>query len=379
MELKYTGEVFAITSGGLKTGTTYDGVLEGVVDLDLEKLTGWKGGFFHANGYQIHGQGPTNFAGNEFTISNVEAMPATRLYELWFEQAMFSNNLKVRAGQLAADGDFFASEVATHFLNGTFGWPGLLAVDLPAGGPAYPLATPGVRAAFTPSDRLTVLAAVYNGSPADPDAPEPEKSNRHGLDFRLKDPPLLMFESQYKYGRQAHDGEPVNTIKLGGWYHFADFGDQRTGAPLQGNHGIYVVVDQLLYALPGSDNKGINAFGRITGSPSDRNPIDFYFDAGVSFSGFVDGRPGDVFSAAVGYGHFSKDASAADRDAGLSAVRDHEVVFEASYEAEVMAGWSVIPDFQYVWHPGGNVPDPSHPSRALQDVTIVGLRSALKF
>ena len=379
LQMTYTGEVFAITSGGLKTGATYDGVLECAVDLDLDKFMGWKGGSFHVNGYQIHGQGPANFAGNVFTISNIEALLATRLYELWFEQALFAGSLKIRIGQLAADGDFLASKVASHFLNGTFGWPGLLAADLPAGGPAYPLATPGLRAAFIPSDRLTVAGAIYNGSPADPNAPRPEESNRDGLDFRLKDPPLVMVESQYKYGRQAHGGAAFNTIKFGGWFHFGDFADQRTGAPLRRYHGLYAVVDHLVYALPSSGDKGISAFGRITGSPGDRDPIDFYFDAGLSFSGFLSGRPDDVFSAAFGYGHFSSSARAADRDAGLSAIRDHEAVFEASYEAELMPGWWVIPDFQYVWHPGGNIPDANDPTKALQNVTIVGLRSALKF
>lgn len=379
LEVDYTGEVFAIPSGGLHTGTTYDGVLGGVLDLDFERLAGWKGGSMHANGYQIHGKGPTAFVDNEFTISNIEALPATRLYELWFEQALFNDTLKVRIGQLAADGDFFASEVSGQFLNGTFGWPGIVAVNLPAGGPAYPLATPGVRVALVPNDHLTVLAAIYNGSPADPLAAEPENDNRYGLDFRLNDPPLVMVETQYSYNQEGGARLLPGTIKIGGWRHFDDFPDQRTGVLHEGNYGVYAVVDQLIFAVDSKEKKGLSTFARVSGNPGDRNPLDFYADTGLTFAAFIAGRPDDVFGFAVGYGHVASRASAADRDAALLVVRDYEAVFEANYRAEILPGLALIPDFQYVWHPGTHVAQPDDPAAAVKDAAIVGVRSTLKF
>lgn len=111
-----------------------------------KKILGWNNATFHVNAFQMHGTGPTAFVGNQYTISNIEALPAIRIYELWIEQEFWHKHLTLRVGQMAADGDFLASETASLFLNGTFGWPGILAVNLPAGGPAYPLATPGVRA-----------------------------------------------------------------------------------------------------------------------------------------------------------------------------------------------------------------------------------------
>jgi carbohydrate-selective porin OprB len=55
-------------------------------------------------------------------VSNIEALPATRLYELWAEQKLFDNTVSVRVGQLAADTEFILSQYAAVFVNSTFGF-----------------------------------------------------------------------------------------------------------------------------------------------------------------------------------------------------------------------------------------------------------------
>ena len=70
-------------------------------------------------------------------------MPSTRLSELWFEQKLFDDRFGFRFGQLAADAEFFISDYSRMFLSSD--WPTITGANLPSGGPAYPLATPGVR------------------------------------------------------------------------------------------------------------------------------------------------------------------------------------------------------------------------------------------
>jgi porin len=85
----YVGETFGNPSGGIKQGATYDGVLELHLDGDIQKMGLWKGLCFHANAYQIHGQSITaENVGSLMPVSNLEATPATRLFELWLEQHM---------------------------------------------------------------------------------------------------------------------------------------------------------------------------------------------------------------------------------------------------------------------------------------------------
>ena len=53
--------------------------------------------------------------------------------------------MDVKIGQIAADQEIMVTQYGGLFINATFGWPALPTADLPSGGPAYPLATPGTR------------------------------------------------------------------------------------------------------------------------------------------------------------------------------------------------------------------------------------------
>ena len=114
----YYGESFG-NWGGLKQGVTYDVVLDMHLDADMKTLGLWKGLCFQMNAFQMHGRSITaDNIGALMPVSNLEAMPATRLFEMWFEQHMFDGCLAVKVGQLAADQEFILTSYL-HFLNGT--------------------------------------------------------------------------------------------------------------------------------------------------------------------------------------------------------------------------------------------------------------------
>jgi len=397
--LNYIGEVIGVPSGGVKRGSQYDGRLEAYTDVDLEKLVGLRGLTFHASAFQIHGTSVTaRNVGSIAPVSFIEATPATRLFEVWLEQSLFDGKVSVRAGQLAADSEFLTSEGGGAFINGTFGWPTIAASSLPDGGPAYPLAAPGVRVKVKPTDRLTLMAAVFNGQVARPSGcDDPQRCNRHGTDFPLGDPVLLMVEGTYKFNISL-----PGTVKLGGWHHDGNFDHVRTddtgmalasggssgvARVLSGNHGLYGVVDQLLYRAPGTEDKGTGLFARVVGTPDDRNLIDLYLEGGLTFSGLIRGRPDDVFGIGVAYSRISSGTRGFDKDrnadAGIgAATRDYEALLEISYTAQIVPGWTLQPDFQYFWHPGGGGVDPDDdataPARA-RDVAVLGLRTTIKY
>jgi len=342
--INYTGEYYDVTSGNVPHGSSYNGLIETYVDLDLGKLLGWKGAAIHANAFYIHGEGPS--AGGPFAVSNLEGDETFRLDELWLEQSLLDDKLKLKFGSIAADTIFFISDTAAVFLNGTFGWPGIVALNTLAGGPGYPLTSMGAVVTYTPNDNLTLIGAVFNGSPANPFADDPQKDNNHGTEFRFGDGELMFLEGAYKY-----DVGLPGTVKVGGWKQFnapeGVYTDFRTQAGVNSDYGIYGIIDQQIWK--GGDDKGVNVFGRISGSPEDRSPMDFYFDTGILFSGFVPGRAKDTFGAAFGYGQISNDLLHSP-DAEFSA--SHESVLELNYVAQIKNGISLAPDFQYFWDPG---------------------------
>ncbi|HLY56538.1 MAG TPA: carbohydrate porin, partial [Stellaceae bacterium] len=114
------------------------------------------------------------------------------------------------------------------------------------------------------------------------------------------------------------------------------------------------------------------------------NEVDLYADAGFNVTGLLPGRSGDTFGLAVSVAQISGDASALDRDAGrfsgrMMPVRDFEAALELTYRVEVTPWWSLQPDLQFIFHPGGNAAPPgARPGTpAMGDAAVIGLRSAI--
>ena len=200
-------ELWANLTGGLRTGGTYVGLTTPSLKLDLAKLIDWKGATFFVNAYQIDGFGPSaNFVGNQQFVTNIEATPSTKLYQLWLEQSLFNDRLTIRIGQEGMNDEFMTSQASEVFLNGSFGYPDLNERDLPSSGPNYPLATPMVRAKVKITDQLSYIGAIFNGDPAGPGRgtgpgeEDPQVRDASGTAFRLQDPPLIVNELWYSVG-----------------------------------------------------------------------------------------------------------------------------------------------------------------------------------
>lgn len=388
--LIYTNDVLGNLSGGNRRGTIDQGKLEGQLTVDLAKLAGWQDLTLYANAFQIHNTGRIrrDYAGGINTIAAIEAAPATRLSELWLERKFLGGAASFRIGQLAADSEFFFSDISVIFLQTD--WPTITAVNLPGGGPAYPLSTPGARLKFEPNKDVALLLAVFNGDPAGPCAGDPDTCNRHGLNFRVRDPALLIGEAQFRTNQGKDDTGLARTLKLGGWSHLGQFNDQRyandsslladpagsgIAARHRGDFGIYGVVDQQIYRpRGGAADSGVSVFGRASMSPSDRNLVSLQVDAGIVFAGLIPGRPDDKFGAAVIYSRFSDSVRAFDRDqinfTGAGFVRDYETNLELTYVAQIIPGWTVQPVYTHIWHPSG---------QAGRDAQVAGVRSIIKF
>lgn len=390
--LEYTNDVLSNLHGGLRTGTIDQGKLQGILTVDFGKLAGWNGLTGFANAFFIHNTGRIrrDYVGAINTIAAIEAVPTVRLSELWLEQKFADGKVSLRVGQLAADAEFFIAPISTGFLQSD--WPTIFALNLPSGGPAYPLSTPGARLKVEPVSGVALLAAVFNGDPAGPGIPgEEQQRNKHGLNFRMSDPPFAIGEAQFRGTSGPAESALATLFKIGGWWHFGSFENQRyayegllladpasSGRPslFRSNDGIYATIDQQLFRPRGSDAAtGIWVYSRMSLSPSDRNPISSYVDGGVVFNGMVPGRPQDWFGASVIHARFSSSVRAFDLDTialtgRLVPVRDYETSIELTYSAQVVPGWTVQPDLQFIRHPAGD---------AKRNATVAGVRSQWRY
>ena len=385
------------TRGGMKRGATFSGRLEFNLDADLEKLMSWQGATFHTHMFDIQGAGLSRkFVGNLMPVSNIEAVPTFRLFELWVEQK-FGDNFSIKIGQIGVDGEHATSSYAGLFNNGTFGWPAILGANLPSGGPAFTLATPAIRARYEFTKNTSWLVAVFNGDPAKPGPGDPQVRNPHGVDFRWRHGAYVVTEAQHKYNQEKDAAGLPGSVKLGVWRHLARFDDQRWGTDglslanpasngiarrHNGNYGVYGMLDQMVWRLEG--DKGVGIFARAFANPSDRNPVAWQFDGGVVANGVIAARPDDVFGVGFSYARISNRARAFDADVvsfgAATARRDFEAIVEANYQWQVMPGWSLQPNIQYIFHPGAHVANPLDPAgKPIRNALVFGLRSGWKW
>src|SRR5262245_29140226 len=234
----YTAEVWGNTTGGLKRGAVYTGLLDFGAELDLEKLIGWKGASVSTTWLWLSGRDASaDLVGNFLTISNIAGFNTLRMLELWFQQDFFQRGddalpgLSIRVGQLTADREFVISDYGALFTNGTFGWPAFLYTNIPEGGPGYPMGTLGVRVGVTPWEWMTLQSAVFQGNVF------AQNVNRHGFRWNLNSDEGYFWinELQIRWNQSGKARILPGQAKFGAWFHTADFADpffDQDGIPL---------------------------------------------------------------------------------------------------------------------------------------------------
>lgn len=405
LSLQETSEYLSNFSGGIRRGAAYDGVTQLTVGVDLEKAVGLAGGSINVSALQIHGTSLTQR--NLQTLqaaSGVEADATTRLWELWYQQTLTGGKMDLKVGQQSIDQEFMVSAAAMPFMNATFGWPVLPSVDMPAGGPAYPLASLGVRLRAKPSDTISVLAGVFDGNPA-PGTGDPQKLNAHGTNFSLGNGALFIAEVQYALNPSAGSSADAMSsglpgiYKLGFWYNTNRFADQRfdntglslanpasTGIPAshRGNYSFYAIADQMIWRASADSPQSVNVFARIMGSPGDRNPVDLGVDAGVTLKAPFKGRDNDVAGLAIGYAKIGSRARGLASDTAMFATpgfpsRSAETVVEATYQYQVAPWWMLQADVQYFFRPSGGIAQPGNPVARIGNEFVAGVRTSIAF
>ena len=396
-------EILSNPTGGIRQRTIYQGLLAVSLSLDLEKIADWPGASFYTDAYQISGRGLSrNAIGNLLAVSTIEALPSTRLHDLWLQQQFLDGKASFRLGQIALDDEFYVSQYSAIFVNSTFGCPDLLSTNLPSGGPCYPFAVPGVRVRAAPTTGLTFSAAAFNGNPAPPGPGDPQIRNPSGTNFLIGEGgSLVIAEMAYAFDTEPISSLLLNDVKLGGWYHTADFLDLRRdtqgrsladpassgiAATHSSNFGVYLVLDKMLWRRHDTATQGLAAFIRVGGVAPNRNLMSLEVDAGLTYKGLFPGRELDLLGVAVSYGRIGDAARRLDRDeirfTGTGGtIRDYEAVLEITYEARISPWWTLQPDFQLIAHPGGHVARPLNASsaRPIPNALILGLRSSITF
>ncbi len=377
--------------------------------LDTQKAFGWAGGTFNVSALQIHGRNLNSDAlGALQNSSSIEALRSTRLWELWYQQAFLDGRFDVKLGQQSLDLEFITSQGSGLFLNSAMGWPVASAIDLYAGGSAYPLSSLGVRFRGQPLEGLTLLGGVFDDNPSGGSFYKDSQvrgAEQSGTEFNLRTGALFIAEAQYGInqppaggsGEASAHGLP-GLYKLGFWLDTGRFPDQRFDTsglsladPLSNgdprlrrpNWSIYGVFDQMIWRPAPDSAQAISVFARIMGMPGDRNLVNVSFNTGLTVKAPIPGRDNDSFGIGYGLAKIGPSAIQRDQDANLFTgaypIRSSESFIEITYQAQIAPWWQVQPDFQYIFTPAGGVPNPVVAGKRIGNEAIFGLRTNVTF
>jgi porin len=400
-------ETFGNLSGGVKQGFEADGLTTVTLQMDTEKAFGLKGGTLNVSGLQYWGGNLTadNLLALQ-TLTDIEAPVGVRLWELWYQQK-FGDKFDIKVGEQSLDEEFIIAPSGNSlFINGVSGWPGLPTIDLPGGGPAYPLAGLGVRGRVQVTDSVTLLAGVFNGRPIPRNSPNTAESNPNGVSFPLDTGTLAIAELQYALGSSASgkpsgDGPLPGVYKIGAWYDSYKFDDQQTdtiGLPLasplsngdpaahHGDFSLYGVMDQMIWRSKDNTNRSLNIFFRPMFTPyQDRNLVSASINAGFALHAPLPTRDNDAFGVEMGTVWASSGASGFDRQmqyfqpSVYTPIRSSETFLEATYQFQALPSWQIQPDVQYFINPGLGIANPNDPTQRIKNELVIGLRTNITF
>ena len=355
--------------GGTST-TNHQGRHTGSYDLeigaDLQQLLGIEGGTFY-----VHTEG-------SWSKTNIDATSVSSAFgvnadaggrrsmdvtEVWYEQALLDDTLRIRLGKLdigggfecrgcpvSFDGSAFANDETGQFLNSAL-----------VNNPTIPFPDKGIGVVFYWNPIEWWYASV-----GAIDSQGDARETGFNTAFKDQDYYFYVFETGIAPLLDSPNGPMQGAYRVGLW----NTPEPKTNSDGVKNYrddiGAYLSFDQMLCKENGDpeDGQGTGAFFRYGYANSEKNDIAGFWSFGLQTTGLVDGRDGDVLGAGYANGIFSNNASTTYTD-------DNEDVLEVYYNAQVTPWLNVSPMVQYVADPGGN--------DTAKDATIFGLRTQWTF
>lgn len=292
------------------------------IALDFDSLVSWRGFRAYAQHKTRTGRNGSDEASFVQNYSNIDAADFNSFGEVFVEQKLFSDKLRVKVGRLDFNAEFAATDHSGSFLNASMGYsPAITAA------PTFPLPVAAVNVFVNARDNLTLSVGIFDGSPSAP------SSTANGSRFQI-----AQANQSWSLGSQQLAGR----FGVGAWRHTglflaADDADD-TEPHVQGTRGWYSTFDQTLWQgaahKEGDDAKPvIAAYVQVGRALPDVQAVHEHEGAGLTFSGLFARRASDLFGLGVTHAAWAG---------------GHETIGEIYYQLPIISHLSVVADYQSV-------------------------------
>jgi porin len=329
--------------GGRDTaGSSYIHQFDLVFTGQSEPLLGFTGGNFFADLFTQKGQSPSDETGDFALVDEIDYGGRTEVGEIWYEQKLLNNALRVKLGKIDANTEFCFATQSLDFSNGglNHSFPNTQFQFMPtAADPAW-----GAVVFFYPCQTFYMGGGVFDGALV-------EGFNGDYGPATLFGPPADLYIAG-EVGVNFKVGENPWRVGAGIAHHTGTFTRFDGGGTQDGDTGFYAVLDAMLWKENPADDKdkqGIGGFFSYDTADSDVTPCDQHVGGGLAWVGALPGRDDDSLGVGASYSHFV---------GGAGFVDNGELVIEGFYKVAVTKYLTVKADLQYITDPGGaGLPD----------------------
>jgi porin len=335
------GDPSANLTGGLRQGTAMRVPVHAALDLDMERLLGWRGGRLHAAVQGLEGRNASeHLVGDLQGFNNADSQRLRQVSEAWLEQRLLRDRLRLKLGKADANTDFARVDSSGEFLNSSAGYSPTI-----QGFPSDPDPAASVSLFASPAGWLSLGAGVYDGATHEGCHGRTGNSGPGTL-FGSPDALFAVGELGIRYSLGGRPGR----LTVGSWRHTGTF-EGEGGATRRGISGLYAVLEQRILQEPGDGTQGIVAFAQFGASDGRWSEVEQHAALGLAATGALPGRDRDVLGLML----TSVVASRLCPTAGGSR---RESVLELYYGVAVRPWLMVKPDLQHIKNPGaGGVKD----------------------
>jgi porin len=258
----------------------------GTVDIDLGKLTGHQGWYFHATALWQGGGNLGTYLGLLTSPSGMSSENTCRLDSWWFEKRWRDQRITARIGQFAGQDFYGAQHFAASFIFEPMGYAlGNLFTTRESFDPP---STPAMEIRVIPTHNLYVksMVAAAVGSPF--------SQNPTGLVPQFNGIPLSTSEIGFTPGRNASSVRAFDNVEgrrgysglyqFGASYNPGRFWPPASATPRSGNYLLYWMASQALWRVDPHEEKGLDATFAYDWSPRDVNRNNNLLTAGLRFN-----------------------------------------------------------------------------------------------
>ena len=347
-------DVKPVTFGAVVTAETLDN-LQGGRDqgawgeANLDLTAAWKGSAnWEAYGYILvdaHGGFSGRYSGDTQTVSNIDTVPGTRLFEAWARHTSTGEHFVTTLGVVNLNGIFDTQPTGGVFLNASNG----IGPDYSQSGPSiFPFSGLGVVEEWRITDGLRWRSGVFDGVPGDPG---------HRTVFVS----LMLHKAEGLHLVTEVEGDfKDGFVKLGAWRDTAA-ADRLDGGGAGHKAGAYAQLGLTLTHEHDDAAQGLSGWVRLgTASQAVLN-LSGYAGGGLVYTGLLPHRDHDLLGLSLARAAFGDPYRLLN-----PGQRAAETTLEATYQYEVKAGTTLQPDLQWIRHPSG-APD-------VKDALVIGVR-----